>query len=104
MSSKVEVILNSSSGSVSDVETLSELKRIFEEHGIAARIHIAKTGEELRALAKKAVRGDSDAVVAGGGDGTVSTVASALIGTNKALGVLPLGTLNNFSKDIQIPP
>lgn len=41
--------------------------------------------------------------MAGGGDGTVSTVAAALAGTDIPLGVLPLGTLNHFAKDLGIP-
>jgi diacylglycerol kinase family enzyme len=43
-------------------------------------------------------------VVAGGGDGTVSTVAGALAGGDTALGVLPMGTLNHFARDLHIPP
>ena len=39
----------------------------------------------------------------GGGDGTISTVASVLAGTGIPLGVLPLGTLNHFAKDLGIP-
>ena len=42
-------------------------------------------------------------VVAAGGDGTMNAVASALIGTETAMGVLPLGTLNHFAKDLKIP-
>ena len=42
-------------------------------------------------------------VIAGGGDGTVSAVASRLAITDVALGVLPLGTLNHFAKDLGIP-
>jgi diacylglycerol kinase family enzyme len=44
-----------------------------------------------------------DALVAGGGDGTVSTVAAGLAGSGIPLGVLPLGTLNHFAKDLGIP-
>ena len=40
---------------------------------------------------------------AGGGDGTVNAVAGKLVGTDTALGVLPMGTLNHFAKDIGIP-
>lgn len=42
-------------------------------------------------------------IAAGGGDGTISTVGASLIGTGCVLGVLPLGTLNHFAKDLRIP-
>jgi diacylglycerol kinase family enzyme len=41
--------------------------------------------------------------VAAGGDGTLSAVASTLLDSEAALGVLPMGTLNHFAKDLQIP-
>ena len=46
---------------------------------------------------------DDAIVVAGGGDGTITTVASELLNTNIPLGILPLGTLNHFAKDLRIP-
>jgi YegS/Rv2252/BmrU family lipid kinase len=42
-------------------------------------------------------------LVVGGGDGTISAAASALVGTDTRLGVLPLGTLNHFARDLNIP-
>jgi hypothetical protein len=42
-------------------------------------------------------------VAAGGGDGTVNAVAGKLVGTDTALGVLLMGTLNHFAKDVGIP-
>ncbi len=42
-------------------------------------------------------------VAAGGGDGTQNAVASELIGSDVLFGVLPMGTLNHFAKDIGIP-
>ncbi len=53
--------------------------------------------------ARKAVQGGVQVVAAGGGDGTINAVASVLAGTDVALGVLPLGTLNHFAKDLGIP-
>ena len=52
-----------------------------------------------RAVAK---RGDP-LVIVGGGDGTISAAASALVGTKTQLGILPLGTLNHFARDLGIP-
>jgi diacylglycerol kinase (ATP) len=40
-----------------------------------------------------------DVFVAAGGDGTVHTVAAELVGSNKILGVLPLGSGNGFAKE-----
>ncbi|HYW30073.1 MAG TPA: diacylglycerol kinase family protein [Gemmatimonas sp.] len=54
-------------------------------------------------LIARATRDGATMLVAGGGDGTVNAVASAVIGTQRTLGVLPLGTLNHFAKDLAIP-
>lgn len=53
--------------------------------------------------AKQALRDKVDAIVAGGGDGTINAVASVVAGSNMPFGVLPLGTLNHFAKDIGVP-
>lgn len=104
MPSPVEVIINAGSGSVSAEDTQKLLEQEFETHGIDANIHLAKNGPEILKLAKKAAEGDAETIVAGGGDGTVSAVAAEVMKAGKTLGVLPLGTLNNFSKDLLIPP
>ena len=44
-----------------------------------------------------------DVLIAAGGDGTVSTVASAAARLGKTFGVLPCGTLNHFARDTGIP-
>ncbi len=65
---------------------------------------MAKNGQALVTAAQQAVRdGDVGLVVAGGGDGTLNAVASGLVGTDVVFGVLPLGTLNHFAKDLGIP-
>jgi diacylglycerol kinase family enzyme len=52
---------------------------------------------------KRAVEDGCDSLVAGGGDGTINTAASLLVGRDIPLGVIPLGTLNHFAKDLEIP-
>lgn len=99
----VPVIVNLSSGSGEDRKTLEKISEAFRAAGAEAKIEQASSGEEVLELARRAASGESDVVVAGGGDGTISAVASALVGGAKALGVLPLGTLNHFAKDLGIP-
>jgi diacylglycerol kinase family enzyme len=100
---KIEVIVNSSSGAGHDGGIENTLSEAFKAAGVDARILIAQTGAEVIALAKRAAASDVDAIVAGGGDGTISSVAAAVIGTSKRLGVLPFGTMNHFAKDLRIP-
>ena len=60
-------------------------------------------GDSLREHALAAGRRGFSVVVAAGGDGTIGTVASALVGTGMPLGVLPLGTRNHFARDLGLP-
>jgi YegS/Rv2252/BmrU family lipid kinase len=102
MALPVEVIINSISGSFSGGETADKLRDLFLERGVIANVRVAKSGADVESLASSAVA-SADVIVAGGGDGTISTVAGAVAKAGKTLGVLPLGTLNNFSKDLGIP-
>jgi len=99
----IEVIINASSGGPGKEEIRDHLANLFNQSGIDAHISPAGSGEQLVGLAERAANGDAGTVVAGGGDGTINAVASALIDTDKTLGVLPLGTLNHFAKDLKIP-
>ncbi len=99
----VYVIVNAGSGGGHDDERVRSLVDSFTRAGAAAEVHLAHGGTELTALAKEALARRPDMVVAGGGDGTVSGVASVLAGSDVPLGVLPLGTLNHFAKDLGMP-
>ena len=103
MSPSIEVIINASSGSVEREETKHWLTDLFEATGVKAKIHLAKNGVEILEFAGRAAKGNAEIIVAGGGDGTINAVASEVIKAGKTLGILPLGTLNNFSKDLRIP-
>jgi diacylglycerol kinase (ATP) len=60
---------------------------------------IAEAGNALRYV--KANRCDWIAVA--GGDGTVESVASSLVGTTLPLGIIPAGTFNNFARSVDLP-
>lgn len=100
---KAIVLLNKAAGSMAAVGHSGP--RIVEQMaalGIQAELRIV-SGDQILAEAKASASKPVDVVIAGGGDGTLSTVAGALAGTGMPLGVLPLGTLNHFAKDLGIP-
>ncbi len=97
------VILNARAGNVAKSANLqSMIAGLFGAAGLNAEI-ISVAGKNMSAAVRQAVAGDHEMIVAAGGDGTVSTVAAELVSTEKILGVLPLGTLNHFAKDLHLP-
>ncbi len=65
--------------------------------GIADRIR-----SEI-AAGRGGARPGFDTIVIGGGDGTVQAAASVLAASDLPLGILPLGTLNHFARDLGLP-
>src|ERR1700688_3057648 len=106
---RVAALLNASAGTIErqGAGTLRDvLASAFEKHGIAAALEFLP-GSELGSAAERArqqvIDGKLDAIVVGGGDGSVRTVASVLAGSDVPLGIIPLGTLNHFARDLRIP-
>jgi len=99
----VRVILNAGSGSCETAGGIDAMEQKFRDRGVQAQVVRVDSGERILREAASAVEAGAAAVVAGGGDGTVSAVASQLAGTDVPLGVLALGTLNHFAKDLGLP-
>jgi YegS/Rv2252/BmrU family lipid kinase len=69
--------------------------------GVAASLQVDQLDRLPRLLEKM---GSSQVVVvAAGGDGTVGAVADAIYGTDALMGILPLGTSNDFARSLEIP-
>jgi len=98
-----EVIVNASSGIGAKGDLSQRLTDAFEAGGLHVNIFLAHSGAEVIELARHAANSASGVVVAGGGDGTINAVASAIVDHEKTFGVLPLGTLNHFARDLNIP-
>ena len=76
-----------------------ELKRRRDELSYYKSLSIDESGTLIRQNFDK-----YDVFVAAGGDGTVHTVASQLVGTGKLLGVLPIGSGNGFARELGFRP
>jgi diacylglycerol kinase family enzyme len=99
----IPVVFNCSSGGTSNDEVPGRIRKALRDAGVDTDVRAAAAGEELVALAREAAAGESPVVVVAGGDGSIGSVAPVVAGAGKVLGVLPLGTLNHFAKDLRIP-
>lgn len=97
---QVVVLLNAAAGP--SAASHHEIEAALCRAGIDADVRTLP-GEEIEEAARAAARAGAAMVVAAGGDGTVSAVAAGLVDTGARMGVLPLGTLNHFAKDVGIP-
>lgn len=96
------IILSNFAAGPGGANMRSAIDRALKAAGIEAEIR-STPGHQLAAAARAAAQGGADVVVAAGGDGTISAVASALAGERTLMGVLPIGTLNHFAKDLGLP-
>ena len=95
------VILNAQSGTCVVAEVQREVTQHYE--AVDLRWHELTEGDDLAAVIQQALADGCDQVLAGGGDGTVSAVASLLVGTEVQFAILPLGTANVLARELAIP-
>ena len=100
---RVPVLINRGGGAASrDPDIAETVAKALRGAGIDAEIELIEGGDCAVRCRASAERGDR-LVIVGGGDGTIGAAASVLAGTDTRLGILPLGTLNHFARDLGIP-
>lgn len=101
---RVLVVLNQAAGTLAASQTGDEPERIrasFEAAGVDVDVRSVEASQ-LADTARGAQAEGFDAVIGGGGDGTLNTIANALAGGPVAFAALPLGTHNHFAKDLGV--
>ncbi|UUX96875.1 diacylglycerol kinase family protein [Aquabacterium sp. J223] len=102
----LHVVLNAASGHGDTDERIAALREVMGTQGRAHELLMVRRPAELRRTAQAAVQAalrSGGAVVAAGGDGTINTVAQAVLEGGGVLGVLPQGTFNFFGRAHGIP-
>ena len=103
MTVRTAFVLNSKAGGSYNEAWLAKNRQAIEAVAAGGPITLVENGEQIHSAVQHALESNCSAVVAGGGDGTLNAVASMLVGQPVVFGVLPLGTLNHFAKDLGIP-
>ncbi|MFZ0454525.1 MAG: diacylglycerol kinase family protein [Ignavibacteriaceae bacterium] len=102
---KVILLLNKNSGRFKKERncfTEKKIKDVFNWFNIETEL-IELNNIDISEILKPKLNSSIDAVVAVGGDGTVSTAAAILSSHEIPLAILPAGSLNHFAKDLNIP-
>lgn len=98
------LILN---GKSADNQPLREAITLLRDEGIQIHVRVTWEKGDAQRYVDEARRLGVETVIAGGGDGTINEVSTALIqirdGVAPALGLLPLGTANDFATSAGIP-
>ncbi|SNX72660.1 diacylglycerol kinase family enzyme [Cereibacter ovatus] len=94
------VVMNTGAGRGEDA---ARVRAAFAAQGVAVALDPVQDGARIEATARRAVVHGFATVVAAGGDGTICAVASALAGTGRRMGILPLGTFNYFARSLALP-
>ena len=95
------LIYNPVSGNGNGRQDLELIKRTLEPH-LHLEVHLTSPDIDPRELAEQAIAEAADLIIASGGDGTVSAVAGAVMGTEIPMGVIPRGTANAFAMALGI--
>lgn len=102
----VSLIINPVSGGIAPAAAAARAQRaasVLGAHGEAGEVCLSQRRGHAYELAAAAVRRGDRLVMAWGGDGTVNEVASALVGSSTALGIVPGGSGNGLARALGLP-
>ncbi|MFS1514201.1 diacylglycerol kinase [Chengkuizengella sp. SCS-71B] len=105
MVKRARLIYNPSSGREEMKKRLPEVLKKLESGGFETSTHETKGQGDASRAAEEAVKREFDVVIAAGGDGTLNEVVNGLANQpfRPKLGILPLGTTNDFARALGIP-
>ncbi len=104
---RIRVLINPHSGAKGGLPTnraaSDDVRAALDAAGIVADVVVTESEDEAIAATREAIQQGYDIVAAAGGDGTIGTVACELLHSQTTLGVLPLGSVMNIARMLDIP-
>lgn len=102
----IVAILNRDSGTFRTMDLsafCASAKSVFESHGHRLDCEIVAGADIEERLQAVVAAGDVEVLLAGGGDGTISSAAAIAFESGTPLAVLPAGTMNLFARALGVP-
>ncbi|MFJ6796246.1 diacylglycerol kinase [Streptomyces sp. NPDC091268] len=103
MSAEITLFVNPTAGRGRGAHAAQPAASALRAAGFAVRTVVGTDAEDALARLRVAVREGTGAVIAVGGDGVVSLALQALAGTLVPLGVVAVGTGNDFARSLGLP-
>lgn len=97
----IRFLVNPAAGRGTGAARLGLVRRLAAEHG--AELQVSESGEDLVARARRAASDGVERLVVVGGDGTMHQAVQGLAGSSCALGLVPLGSGNDFATVLGAP-
>lgn len=96
-------IVNPAAGRGKKLKVLPEIEAFFRKRNLDFQMVLTKAPKHAKEIAKKAVKDGYKTIVAVGGDGTINEVLSGIAGHDVLLGIVPIGSGNDYIKNIDFP-
>ncbi len=99
----MRIIANPTAGRGDGQEYLKQIKGLAQRKSVSLEILITRYPGHAAELAQRAAEAGAEIVVVLGGDGTISEVVNGLAGASVTLGIISVGTGNDFARSLQLP-
>lgn len=101
---RAKLIFNAIAGRPAESpQQLAEIINEMQSRLILPEVYMVRPDSQVETVVQDAIKSGIKLVVVAGGDGTIETVAGAVVGSNATLGIIPTGTRNNVAFNLGIP-
>ena len=101
---RAKLIFNPASGKPEESpQQLASILSAMQDHQVLPEVYIVRPDSHVETVVRNALKSGIKLVVAAGGDGTIDSVAGAIVGSDAVLGIIPTGTRNNVAFNLGIP-
>lgn len=103
MKKRILILINPISGTGKQTRAIKIMNQCIDYQKFDTEIAYSQYKGHMSVLAQNAAENNYDAVVVVGGDGSINEAAQGLIGTETALGIIPIGSGNGLARHLKIP-